>query len=128
MRIDETFGLPPDLLPYQPDNYYIKRLLELGPLGLWLTIAVLRHVIESARAVRKRAGPADRALIDGWIASILGAVVAATVATYWEIFPLDLYFALMLGVMTSIDRAESPSPPSPSDRTAAVSRPTPVSS
>lgn len=127
-EIDETFGLPPDLLPYQPDNYYIKRLLELGPLGLWLTIAMLRHIIESGREVRKRAGPRDRALIDGWIASVFGAAAAATVATYWEIFPLDLYFYLMLGVVTSIDRAASPSPRSPSDRMAAVSRPTFVSS
>lgn len=127
-ELSESFGLPPDRLPYQPDNYYVKRVLELGPIGLWLTIVVLRHVVESAREVRKRAGRADQALIDGWIASVLGAIVAATVATYWEIFPLDLYFALMLGVMTSIDRAVSPSPPSPSDPTAAVSRPTPVSS
>ncbi len=126
-EIDETFGLPPDRLPYQPDNYYVKRVLELGPIGLWLTIVVLRHVIGSAHGVRKRADRQDRALIDGWIASVLGAIVAATVATYWEIFPLDLYFALMLGVMTSIDRAESPSPPSPSTPTAAVSRPTAVS-
>ena len=126
-EIDETFGLPPDRLPYQPDNYYVKRLLELGPLGLWLTIMVLRLVIESAREIRRGADGPDRALMDGWIAAVLGAVVAATVATYWEIFPLDLYFAMMLGVMTSIDRAESPTLPSPSDRTVAGSRPMPVS-
>ncbi len=119
-----TFGLPPDLRPYQPDNYYVKRLLELGPLGLWLTILVLRHVIGGARDVRTRARPPDRALIDGWIASVLGAIVAATVATYWEIFPLDLYFYLMLGVVTSIDRAESPAPDLPADQTVAAFRPT----
>ncbi len=125
---EETFGLTPDLLPYQPDNYYVKRLLELGPIGLWLTISILRHAIGSAREVRKRAGPADVALIDGVIASILGAVAAATVATYWEIFPLDLYFWMMLGVLTSIDRAESPSPDSRSSRTEAAFRPTFASS
>ncbi|MEM7323181.1 MAG: O-antigen ligase family protein [Actinomycetota bacterium] len=127
-EIEETFGLPPDLLPYQPDNYYIKRLLELGAVGLWLTIAMLRHVIESAREVRNRAGPRDQALIDGWIASVLGAAAAATVATYWEIFPLDLYFYLLLGVLTSIDRAASPSQRSPSNQTVAASRPTFVNS
>lgn len=123
-EIDHTFGLTPDLLPYQPDNYYVKRLLELGPIGLWLTIALLRHVIESGRETRKRAAPADVALIDGFIASVLGAVAAAVVATYWEIFPLDLFFWMMLGVLTSIDRAESPSPDSPSDRPEAVFKPT----
>lgn len=126
-ELDQTFGLTPDLLPYQPDNYYIKRLLELGPVGLWLTITLLRHVIGSARQVRKRAGPADVALIDGFIASVLGAAAAAVVATYWEIFPLDLYFWMMLGVLTSIDRAGSPSPPWPSGQTEAASRPTSAS-
>ncbi len=127
-RIEPTFGLPPNLLPYQPDNYYVKRLLELGPIGLWLTIALLRHVIETARSVRSRAGPADEALIDGVLASVLGAIAAAVVATYWEIFPLDLYFWMMLGVLTSIDRAESPSPDWPYGRKEAAFRPTSVSS
>lgn len=123
-EIDQTFGLTPDLLPYQPDNYYVKRLLELGPIGLWLTIALLRHVIESSRETRKRASPSDVALIDGFIASVLGAVAAAVVATYWEIFPLDLFFWMMLGVLTSIDRAESPSPDLPSGPPEAAFRPT----
>ncbi|MGH1490174.1 MAG: O-antigen ligase family protein [Acidimicrobiales bacterium] len=127
-EIDETFGLTPDLLPYQPDNYYVKRLLELGPIGLWLTIALLRHVIESGRQTRKRASPADVAMIDGFIASVLGAAAAAVVATYWEIFPLDLYFWMMLGVLTSIDRAESPSPAWPSGQTELAFRPTSASS
>lgn len=122
-ELEFTFGLTPDLLPYQPDNYYLKRLLELGPIGLWLTIALLRHVIGTARETRKRAGPADVALIDGFIASVLGAAAAAVVATYWEIFPLDLYFWMMLGVLTSIDRAGSSSPRWPSGRTEVASRP-----
>lgn len=119
----ETFGLRPDRLPYQPDNYYIKRLLELGPLGLWLTLVMLRHVVGSAVAARSRAEPGDQALIDGILASVLGAIAAAFVATYWEIFPLDLYFWMMLGVLTSIDRAESRSPRSPSDQRAAEYKP-----
>ncbi len=123
-EIDETFGLPPDLLPYQPDNFYLKRLLELGPIGLWLTVAFMRHVVATARSARSKASPVDIALLDGWIAAVLGALAAAAVATYWEIFPLDLFFYLMLGVTTSIERAGSPSPPSPSSQEGLASRPT----
>ncbi|MGI9595250.1 MAG: O-antigen ligase family protein [Acidimicrobiales bacterium] len=126
--IEESFGLTPDLLPYQPDNYYVKRVLELGPIGLWLTIVLLRHAIETARSVRTRAGPADEALIDGIVASILGSAAAATVATYFEIFPLDLFFWMMLGVLTSIDRAESASPDSPSSPVEVAFKPISTSS
>ena len=109
-ELTETFGLLPEQLPYQPDNYYVKRLLELGPIGLWLTVSVLRQAVGSARAVRDRASPRDAALADGIIASILGASAAALMATYWEIFPVDFYFWLLLGVVSSIEYRQPTKP------------------
>ena len=118
---------------YQPDNYYFKTLFELGPLGLWMFVLVL----VSAFGVASRAAHApsrgtlqetrDQALAAGVAASVLAAAVACTVATYFEIFPLDLLFWLLLGVVSSLP-AVSPSTPSPSDPAAAASRPTSVSS
>lgn len=127
-QVPETFGLPPELQPYQPDNYYVKRLLELGLPGLGLTVAFLHHVLGSALRARRRAGPADAAFADGAIGVLIGAMIAAVVATYWEIFPLDLYFWILLGALTSIESNGSPAADSPFDRAAAASRPTYASS
>jgi hypothetical protein len=137
---------------YQPDNYYFKTVYELGPLGLWMlvllfagTFAWARMVSKQAQAVADAAAPRgprrswsrpstddrvlaqDAALAAGVAASILAAVVASFVAAYLEIFPIDLYFWLLLGVVTSLARTSS-SAPSPSVRTAAESRPTSASS
>ena len=104
-----TFGLPPSPVPYQPDNYYVKRLLELGIVGLWLTVLFLRFAIGSAQRARRRASGTDTGLADGIAASIIGASSAAFFATYWEIFPLDLYFWMLLGVVLSITH-DAPEP------------------
>lgn len=88
---------------YQADNYYVKTLIELGPIGLWLLLWVL---VAAGRHTHR--GPpvllsiSDGGLVRGVTASIGAAVVAATVATYWEIFPVDLYFWFLLGVASSI--------------------------
>ncbi len=129
---------------YQPDNYYFKTAFELGPLGLWLFVLVLVSAFSTARrtssalrssALRATGSEAvqlrsDAALAAGTAASVLAAAVASTVATYFEIFPLDVFFWLLLGVLTSLvpTEAASPSTPSPCAPAAAVSRPTSGSS
>lgn len=128
VEVPETFGLPPEQQPFQPDNYYLKRALELGLPGLWLTITFLHHVLASTLAIRRRAGPGDVPLIDGVIATLLGAIVAAVVATYWEIFPLDLYFWILLGALSSIESTGSSAARWPSGPAVAASRPTFASS
>jgi len=129
---------------YQPDNYYVKIALELGPVGLWLFILTLVCVIVStlraARFLRER----DAALALGVSASAVAAAAASLVSTYFEIFPLDVYFWLLLGVVgcsvsqragtvTALAvRATGPSASasvlSPFDPAGVASRPTPVSS
>lgn len=131
---------------YQPDNYYFKTVYELGPLGLWMFVLLLGGVFAYARSRSRQlhdvaadggrpasgSGPGtrtaqDAALAAGTAASVLAAAVASVVATYFEIFPIDLYFWLLLGVLTSLTPVSS-SVPSPSDPTEAGSRPTSASS
>jgi polysaccharide biosynthesis protein PslJ len=123
---------------YQPDNYYVKMALELGPVGLWLFILVIiSAAVSTLRAARVLRGR-DGALALGVSASVVAAAAASFVATYLEIFPLDVYFWLLLGVVgCSVSqhaaecranmRRASASARSPSDPAEVVSRPTPVS-
>jgi hypothetical protein len=89
---------------YQPDNQYVKALLELGPLGLWLLLLVYAAALAQAFGIARTASPPDRALAEGVAASLVAVVAASWVSTYLEIFPLDLYFWLLLGVVTSMVR------------------------
>ena len=112
---------------YQPDNQYVKTMLELGPLGLWLLLLLGAAAIVSAVRIAREVEGNDRALAEGVAASVVGAAAASLVSTYLEIFPLDFYFWLLLGVLLCYDR------PSTSTRSRCVpaeveSRPTSVSS
>lgn len=119
---------------YLPDNQYVKQALELGPLGVWLLLLVGASVVVAGRRVARQAQAqgrvADRALAEGIAASVVGAAAASLVSTYLEIFPLDVYFWLLLGVVLCLDRPRPPSTGrrSPSAPEAAVSRPTSASS
>jgi hypothetical protein len=121
---------------YQPDNYYFKTVFELGPLGLWLFVLLLISAGLLGLAASRRLGKSasasaverrDAALAAGFAASVVAAAAASTVATYFEIFPLDLLFWLLLGVVSSLPTG-SASPLSPCDPRAAGSRPTSESS
>lgn len=90
-----TFGF----MPYQPDNYYMKLAVELGPVGVWLFVLVLIcAAVSTLRAARIMRGQ-DAALALGVSASVVAVAVASTVSTYLEIFPLDVYFWLLLGIV-----------------------------
>ncbi|GAA1479680.1 hypothetical protein GCM10009624_01200 [Gordonia sinesedis] len=89
-------------MPYQPDNYYIKLLFELGPLGLWLFLMILVTGLVTSVRVARRAEPSDSALAVGIGAVIAAAAAASVVSTYFEIFPLDVYFWMLLGVLAGI--------------------------
>jgi hypothetical protein len=86
---------------YQPDNYYFKVLLELGVLGLWFLVLLLVSAFLSTRRAAIRLDGRDAALAEGVSASVLAAAAAATVATYFEIFPMDLFFWLLIGVVAA---------------------------
>jgi hypothetical protein len=86
---------------YQPDNYYYKTLYELGLLGLWLLLLLLVSAFLAVRGAAAQLSGVDAALAEGVAASVLAAAVVSTVATYFEIFPMDVYFWLLLGVVAT---------------------------
>ncbi len=93
---------------YQPDNYYFKTAYELGVLGFW--VLVLFFISAAAAADRAAASPdaQNSAVALGIAAATIAAALASTVATYLEIFPVDLLFWLLLGVVTCLPPPELP--------------------
>ncbi|MDO9454932.1 hypothetical protein [Nocardioides sp.] len=112
---------------YLPDNQYVKTVLELGPVGLYLLLLLGATVVVSAVAASRRTIGDDRALAQGIAASVVGAAAASFVSTYLEIFPLDFYFWLTVGMLLCLDRPSS-STPLLSAPPEVASRPTSVSS
>lgn len=89
--------------PYQPDNYYMKVLIELGPIGLWAFVAVLVVAFYYCKRVAEQAPhPDDHAFALAALATVPAVAAAAVVATYFEIFPLDAYFWLILVAAMSV--------------------------
>nr|WP_306305347.1 O-antigen ligase family protein [Rhodococcus yunnanensis] len=113
---------------YQPDNYYVKAALELGPIGLWAVVALLVAALLWCTRLSRSLPGADGALALGVGASIVAAMFASLVSTYFEIFPIDVYFWLLLGVVGCAAAQHSSSTEhSRSDPAEAEYRPTSVS-
>ncbi|HEV3135379.1 MAG TPA: O-antigen ligase family protein [Acidimicrobiia bacterium] len=85
----------------QPDNYYLKTTLELGVLGLWLLLLLFVTAFSSVHSAARRLRGYDGALATGVAASVLAAAVVSLVATYFEVFPMDAYFWLLLAVVAT---------------------------
>lgn len=95
---------------YQPDNYYFKEVYELGPLGLWLFVLFLLAVFRASdRSAPALTGGASAYSL-GFAAAVLAIAFASTVATYFEIYPMDLFFWLLLGVAATLEIPVAPHP------------------
>lgn len=95
-------GHNPSAPLYQPDSYYMKVLLEMGPLGMALYAAVAGvMVVGLLRMIPYTGDPLERGVLAGAVAVTLGACVAAFFSTYLEIFPLDAYFWLVPAIAGS---------------------------
>lgn len=92
---------------YQPDNFYFKILLELGLLGLWMLLLLLVAAFADTRAAARRLPGRDGALASGVSAMVAAAGAACLVATYFEIFPMDFLFWLLIAVVARCDRASA---------------------
>jgi hypothetical protein len=88
---------------YQPDNYYFKTVYELGIIGLWLFVVALATIFASTDRTAVRLPGGDSALTLGISANVLAAITASLVATYFEIFPMDVLFWLLLAVAATCD-------------------------
>ena len=87
---------------FQPDNYYFKEIYELGVPGLllfvWLLVAAFWNADRTAIRIR---GP-DSALALGVAAAVLAAAAASAISTYFEIYPMDLMFWLLIAVVATL--------------------------
>jgi putative inorganic carbon (HCO3(-)) transporter len=92
---------------YQPDNQYFKTNFELGVLGLFFFIFLLIAAFTTTRSAATRLHGRDQAVAEGLSAHILGVGAACFVATYFEIFPMDFFFWLLLGIVVTCDRTSS---------------------
>lgn len=91
---------------YQPDNYYYKTVYELGVLGLWLLLLFLVGAVVwchrvAAELAARQAPARDEALVEAVCAFLLAAMAASGVATFFEIFPMDLLTWMLLGTVAS---------------------------
>lgn len=83
-----------------PDNHYYKVVYELGVLGLWFFVLLLVTAFKSTRSAATREGtPGDSAMGLSAAAMVLAAGAASLVAVYFDIFPMDVYFWMLLGVV-----------------------------
>ena len=89
-------------LVFQPDNSYVKVAYELGVLGLGLFILLLVAVLVAAR--RAEHEPDVAGFAPGVTALVIAAAAASLAATFFEIFPLDYLFWLLVGIATCSTR------------------------
>jgi putative inorganic carbon (HCO3(-)) transporter len=87
---------------FHPDNEYYRALYELGILGLWFTVLLLISAFLSARATSVESLASDGGVFAVAVAStVVGAAAASLVATYFDTFPNNVYFWLLLGVVAT---------------------------
>jgi hypothetical protein len=94
---------------YQPDNYYYKTVYELGVLGLWLWILLLASAFASAARIARSKSGSESSFALGVAACVAAAAVASLVATFFEIFPMDLFFWLLISTVAASRWSSEPS-------------------
>ena len=79
------------------------RAVDVRPVPHW-------QAFRDANAIANRLTGSDAALVDGIAAFILAAMAASLVATFFEIFPLDLLFWLVVSVAATMGASPAPEP------------------
>ena len=93
----------PDGAYFQPDNAYFHWMYQLGPVGLWLLLHLLAAVVVVAWRSSRTLPPEAAAWSLGIALSTTASATAALVANYFEIFPVDLMFWVLVGILASLD-------------------------
>lgn len=101
-------GFDPLNPPYQPDNQYLKILIELGVVGMALYALLVALMVWSLLQLIRHlpAGSIDHAFACTALACTAAACVAGVFATYLEIFPLDLLFWTLPAVACCVPAAQ----------------------
>lgn len=92
---------------YQPDNQYFKTLYELGVVGLWFFVFMLFSIVFVSRRAERHVATAQIPFVMGYTGHVIGAIGAAIVSTWMEIFPNDFYLWLMLAVVVTATHESS---------------------
>lgn len=95
---------------YQPDNSYLKVGFELGLPGLWLFVAMLVSMFLYARATERRTTGLESHFAAAVSGQLLAIMAGSTVATYFEMVPMDGLFWLMMGVVATLAPLTKPGP------------------
>lgn len=98
---------------YHPDNEYYRAMYELGVLGLWFTVLLLASAFLGTRGVSRTASEGGIFAL-AVSSTVLAAAAASLVATYFDTFPNNVYFWLLLGVVAT------EGPPGGGERTEAL--------
>lgn len=88
---------------YEPDNSWFKILLELGAIGLWLFALVVMAIASSTHQAARAMSGADAAFARGVTAMVLAAMAAAFFSSYFDLFPMDMLFWMLVGVVSGMD-------------------------
>ncbi len=89
---------------FHPDNEYYRAAYELGALGVWFLILLLVSAFLNLRASAASLPP-DGALFALAVSStVLAAAAASFVTIYFDTFPNNVYFWLLLGVVAAESR------------------------
>jgi hypothetical protein len=93
---------------YQPDNNFYTFAYEDGMLGLWFFCLLLATAFLTARQISRSAHGPPAAFAAGVSAFFLAAAGASLVATFFEIFPMDVMFCVLLAAVISLPDQPDP--------------------
>jgi putative inorganic carbon (HCO3(-)) transporter len=91
---------------FRPDNEYYRAAYELGALGVWFLVLLLVSAFLGLRALSSILPPDGSLFALAASSTVLAAAAASFVTTYFDTFPNNVYFWLLLGVVA----AETPRP------------------
>lgn len=100
------------------DNQYYKAVYELGVLGLWMLVLLLVGTFLSARRAARALPPPDDVFALAAAAMVLAAAAASLVTSYFDTFPMEIYFWLLMAVV------ETSAPPTQAGRSTVAAVPT----
>lgn len=87
---------------YYPDNSWLKVAFELGVFALWLFVIWMVSTFIYTRSVQRRVEGIDQDFVSGVAAQLLAIMVAALVATYLELAPMDQLFWVMITIVATM--------------------------
>ncbi len=96
---------------YVPDNSWLKVMFEMGVFGVWIFVVMLVSILIATRTAERRSHGIDRDFINGVTAQLLAIMMAAIVATYFELSPMDPLFWLMISIVATMAPEIAPGAP-----------------